>query len=175
MLNDPNNFEIEYGKDDFKCIQQAHKAFDEADHDSSRWLKFADGKDLKIWYQKPAGGKGIFSFYFERVAKAPLTNCCVIVNEFQTIKEWVPMVYESRFLHRTTGLQRFVELGVSLPWPIKNRIWYCSTSGEAAPEDDSFVVVMRTLDDKNMYHLTNPIVRNPKGVALRATCQAIKF
>lgn len=75
----------------------------QVNNDSSSWSKFINGEDLKIWYRQSEGKrKGLYDFYFQKTAKAPITDVLVVIYEFEEYKNWVPMMYKSDFLHKTS-------------------------------------------------------------------------
>lgn len=96
-----DNYEVRYQRDDYQSIMKGNKTMEEMDKDSSNWNKFINGDDLKIWYRKREGG-GMFDFYYEKDCNAPIENVVCVVREAQTFKTWVPMLYESKWLHEVT-------------------------------------------------------------------------
>ena len=117
----------------------------------------------------------MYSFYLDKYVNAPMMNCFIVNNEFEMFKDWTPMVYKSNILYQTTQFQKFDELGMTFPWPFQNRVLYVSTNGESSQNSHGFVVMMRTSNEKSMYHYTNPINRDPQCVAVDVKCQATQF
>ena len=71
---------MRFQKKDYESILTGNRTLDEIDSDSSSWNKFINGDDLKVWYRKRDGG-GMYDFYYEKYADAPIENVVCVVRE----------------------------------------------------------------------------------------------
>jgi hypothetical protein len=105
------------------------------------WNKFMNGEDLKIFYRKEEG-KGIYTFYLEKMAEAPLFNVLSVISELQTYKDWVPLMYKSEFTDGPTLLRKLSTCGITVPWPFKNREWFVKVSGTPINEGEQGAIIL---------------------------------
>ena len=167
-----DNYEIRFQKKDYESINAGNKTLDEIDEDSSKWNKFINGNDLKVWYRKRAGGGGMYDFYYEKNVEAPIENVVCVVREVQTFKSWVPMCFESKFNYETSDSQLQAEVKIKMPWPIKNRACYVSTN--ALIRDNAVDINLRSVHEEFYLENKNKIERDKKCEEVDCTCILFK-
>jgi hypothetical protein len=137
--------EIQMMKTDLKTLERSMKYVHMVRNGSygDEWYKYIDKEDMKILY-KQDGGAGLYTFYLEKVVKAPLFDLLSVVAEVQTYKDWVPLMYKSEFFNEVSHFRKMVEVQVTLPWPFYNRSVYVGVGAMPIEEEEAICVTLIT-------------------------------
>ena len=129
---------------------------------SADWYKFIDRQHTKIYYRKETG-KTLYTFYFEKYVEAPIFSLISILNECQTFKDWVPLMYASNILHEPSPFRKLGEFAASLPWPFSNRSIYMTILAVEAVGDNAIIVVMKSVQG-NVWLKDKHVQKDPNCV-----------
>ena len=58
-----------------------------------------------------------------------MSDVLCIIYELKEYKNWVPMMNASDIVHQFTDFQICSQIGITMPWPIKNRCLYLNVAG----------------------------------------------
>ena len=107
------------------------------------WYKYIDREDMKILYRQE-GNEGLYTFFLEKIVKAPLFDLLSVVAEVQTYKDWVPLMYKSEFFNEVSHFRKMVEIQVTLPWPFYNRSVYVGCGALPIENEEAICITLIT-------------------------------
>ena len=84
------------------------------------WLKLTDYPTQKVYYRLE-NGRSLYTFYCEKLIKAPIFNVLSVIAEAQTYKNWIPRLYKSDIVHEVSYFRKTGQFCVNMPWPWWNR------------------------------------------------------
>ena len=108
------------------------------------WSKFTNYDSLKVWYKKEEG-LDLYTFYCEKLVRAPLFNLLSIIAEAQTYKDWVPLLYRSDILHEVSHFRKCGAFAVTVPWPWWNREALISVSAMPIEGEKAIIITMSSI------------------------------
>lgn len=79
----------------------------------SKWTKFLDKPEQKIYYKKEEGLAPITCF-IEGIINAPMINVLAVVGEVEHFKEWMPITPVSDILIELTPMRKLLYIRNSL-------------------------------------------------------------
>ena len=118
--------------------------------DLSKWTKFTDTKDQKLYYKQEKDLTPL-TCYMEGVVNSSILNVGLICGEVDYFKDWLPITPVSEILKSLTPFRKIMYIRNSLQWPFWHREIFVEAGAFVIPGKRALGLSMETYRENDWH------------------------